>query len=257
MPLTTIIIDDEALARDRIRNFLKSHEKEITLVAEADNGYSALEVIRSHRPDLIFLDIQMPEMDGLSMLAELASDERPSIIFITAYDEYAVKAFELHALDYLLKPFSRERFNATIERAKQECATPLNLTEKLDALLNHLPTTSPPSPAPLTTRLTIKDQGRMYFVNLDDILWIEAAGNYAEIHDSQRTHLLRETMTHLEKRLPPEDFIRVNRSAIVRIDAIAEIRSYAKGDYYVTLTSGTKVKSTIPLKDLQTKLEQH
>jgi len=251
MSLTAIIIDDESLARERVRGFLKFHT-DIELVAEADNGISALNAIRTHHPNLIFLDIQMPEMDGFSLLAELSPEERPIIIFTTAYDEYALKAFDVHAIDYLLKPFSRSRFNEAVERAKEQCGTPPHLNDKLEHLLNQLPST--PS-HPTATRLTIKDQGRMYFINLDQIIWIEAAGNYAEIHDSERTHLLRETMTHLEKRLPTEDFIRLNRSAIVRISAISEIRAYAKGEHYVTLTAGTKVKSTIPLKELQDKLE--
>ena len=255
MPLTIIIIDDEPLARDRIRGFLETHP-DTQIVAEADNGFTALEMIRSHQPDLIFLDIQMPEMDGFSMLAELAPDERPIIIFTTAYNEYAIKAFDEYALDYLLKPFSKERFNHAMERvvARTNPANPQNppandLTEKLDALLSSIP-------RPAITRLCIKDQGRMTFIQLTDILWIESAGNYAEIHDATRTYLMRETMTKLENQLPSQDFIRISRSAIVQLNAISEIRSNAKGDHHVTLTSGIKIKATILLKDLQTRLEQ-
>lgn len=255
MPISIIIIDDEPLARRRIRGLLEAHP-DSHIVEEADNGLSALEVIRSHRPDLIFLDIQMPEMDGFMMLAELAPDERPAIIFTTAYNEYAIKAFDEHALDYLLKPFSKERFNdamaqvvARMQTTNPQNTPPNDLTEKLDALLSSIP-------RPAITRLCIKDQGRMTFIHLTDILWIESAGNYAEIHDASRTYLMRETMTKLEKQLPSQDFVRISRSAIVRTDAISEIRSNARGDHHVTLTSGIKIKATILLKDLQAKLEQ-
>jgi len=254
MSLTTIIIDDESLARERVRGFLNLHS-DLEIVAEADNGLSALEAIRTHHPDIIFLDIQMPEMDGFTLLAELSPEERPVIIFTTAYDEYAIKAFEVHAIDYLLKPFGKDRFNEAVERAKKQCGPSSQLDNQLELLLSKLPAANQPQETPALTRITIKEQGRMYFIDLNQIIWIEAAGNYAEIHDSERTHLLRETMTHLEKRLPAKDFIRINRSAIVRIGAILDIRAYARGEHYVSLTSGAKVKSTIPLRELQEKLE--
>ena len=248
MKFTTIIIDDEALARDRVRAFLSS-DPDVSILAEADNGLVALEAIRRHRPDVIFLDIQMPEMDGFSLLAELSPSEMPIIIFTTAYDEYAIKAFDFHALDYLLKPFSKERFLTALERAKELLTTPENISKKIDALLTDIPQKT-------ITRFCIKDQGSMHFVPLSTILWIESAGNYAEIHDTQRSHLLRQTMTQLENQLPQHDFIRISRSAIIRIGAISEVRSYTKGEHHVVLTSGAKVKATIPLKELQEKLEQ-
>ena len=248
MAISTIIIDDEPLARERIRAFL-STQPDVTILAEADNGLTALDAIREQRPDLIFLDIQMPEMDGFSLLAELSPAERPIVIFTTAYDEYAIKAFEIHALDYLLKPFSKERLNDALERAKELSSTPAEITKKIDALLTDIPLKT-------ITRLCIKDQGRMHFVPLETIHWIESAGNYAEIHHGQHTHLLRQTMTQLERQLPPNDFIRVSRSAILRLDAITEVRTYTKGEHHVILTSGAKVKATIPIKELQEKLEQ-
>ena len=247
MALSIIIIDDEALARDRVRAFL-STQSEVDILAEADNGLTALNLIRKHHPNVIFLDIQMPEMDGFSLLAELTPAEMPIVIFTTAYDEYAIKAFEIHALDYLLKPFSKDRFNDALERAREQCTAPAEITKKIDALLTDIPQKT-------ITRLCIKDQGRMHFVPLEKIHWIESAGNYAEIHITDHTHLLRETMTQLEKQLPPHDFIRVSRSAIIRIDAILEIRTFTKGEHHVVLTSGAKVKATIPLKELQEKLE--
>jgi two-component system LytT family response regulator len=246
--MNIIIIDDEPLARERIKNFLNAYGEEVTIVAEADNGLSGLDVICSHHPDLVFLDIQMPEMDGFSMLGSLSPDERPNIIFTTAYDEYAVKAFEIHALDYLPKPFSKERFNAAMAHCQKELAHPADFQEKLDSLMS---TMAPPA----ITRLSIKDQGRMFFVPLGDIHWIESAGNYVVVHTAESNHIMRETMTQLENQLPEKDFTRVSRSAIVRLDVISEISSVSKGDHHMVLTSGTKIKMTIPLKQLQLKLE--
>lgn len=244
-----IIIDDEPLARERIRNFLKVYGEDVTIVAEADNGLSGLDVIRSHHPDLVFLDIQMPEMDGFSMLGQLSSEERPSIIFTTAYDEYAVKAFEIHALDYLLKPFSKERFKVSMERCQKELAHPEDLQAKLDSFMS---TMAPPA----ITRLSIKDQGRMIFIALEDIHWIESAGNYVVIHTAKSNHVMRETMAQLESQLPIRDFTRVSRSAIVRLDAASEVSSVSKGEHHIVLVSGTRIKTSMSLKELQTKLEQ-
>jgi len=248
MALTILIIDDETLARARVRSFLNTHAN-VTILGEADNGFTALQMIHEQKPDVIFLDIQMPEMDGFSLLAELSPEERPIIIFTTAYDEYAIKAFEVHALDYLLKPFSKDRFNIALERAKELVSMPVELTQKIDALLSDIPLKT-------IKRLCIKDLGRMHFIPLESILWIESAGNYAEIHHGQHTHLLRQTMMQLERQLPPHDFMRISRSAILRLDAITEIRSFTKGEHHVILTSGAKIKATIPLKELQEKLEQ-
>lgn len=248
MKTRVIIIDDESLARERIKNFLSHLEEEISIVAEADNGLSGLDAIREYNPDLIFLDIQMPEMDGFTMLEQLAPDERPRVIFTTAFDEYAIKAFEVHALDYLLKPFSKERFLSSIDHVLEYDSSSVQIQQKLETLLSSMN-------RPAISRLSIKDQGRVYFIQLDEVQWIESAGNYVVIHLEESNHIMRETMTHLERQLPEGDFIRISRSAIVRLDVITELGTNAKGEHQIVLSSGVKLKTTHSLKELQAKLE--
>ncbi|NWK54340.1 response regulator transcription factor [Verrucomicrobiaceae bacterium N1E253] len=247
MNLKIAIIDDESIARDRVRRFLESHMTNIQIIGEAGNGIQGLEIIRQHQPDLIFLDIQMPEMDGFAMLAELLPDERPYVIFTTAYDEYAIKAFEIHALDYLLKPYTKERFDSALERMITVSPQNGGIQKKLESLLAQA---APPS----ISRLVIKDQGRVMFVPLDQIDWIESAGNYVIVHTHDKSHMMRETMTEMERKLPEVDFFRVSRSAIVRADQIMELRTVSKSESQVVLNSKAKVKTTLPLKELQAKL---
>lgn len=249
MKKRTIIIDDESLARDRIRGFLNAYADDVSIVAEAENGLKGLELIRTHQPDFVFLDIQMPEMDGFAMLKALESEDRPGVIFTTAYDEYAVKAFEVHALDYLLKPFSKGRFADAMQRVMEKGPSSSELQARLDSLLSTIQ-------RPGLTRLSIKDQGRVYFVPLDQIDWIESAGNYVVIHTADRTHIMRETMASLERQLPVDEFMRVSRSAIVRLSAVTEVRSVSKGENHVILDSGASIKASTNLKELQVRLEQ-
>lgn len=250
MKTRVMIIDDEALARERIRRFLSSCDETIEIVAEAEHGRDGLSAIQEHQPDLIFLDIQMPEMDGFEMLSRLDSTQRPAVIFTTAYDEYAIKAFEVHALDYLLKPFSRERLLLSLERVRiSQPEAEGGLQQKLDALLEQIQ-------RPEVTRLSIKDQGRVHFLDLDRIHWIESAGNYVVVHHEGGNDIMRETMTHLENLLPEQDFVRLSRSAIVRLDAVVEIGGGAKGDQQVVLSSGEKIKSSMSLKELQQRMER-
>lgn len=248
MNTRVIIIDDEALARDRIRSFVNTFADNLTVVAEADNGHSGLSVIRQHQPDVVFLDIQMPGMDGFEMLAALAADERPKVIFTTAYDEYAIKAFEVHALDYLLKPFDKDRFLASVQRVQKSDSEVSELQDKLSSLIYDMNKKK-------VTRLSIKDQGRVYFVPLEKIEWIESAGNYVVVHEHESNHIMRETMTHLESLLPEKMFVRVSRSSIVRLDAVTELSYSAKGELQVILQSGIKIKSSMSPKELHARID--
>lgn len=248
MNTRTIIIDDEQLARDRIRSFVDGFADNITIVAEAKNGHEGLDAIRKYQPDFIFLDIQMPEMNGFEMLESLTPEERPKVIFTTAFDEYAIKAFEVHALDYLLKPFDKERFLASIDRVQQSAPEIVDLQKQLSSLLSSVK-------KPAVTRLSIKDQGRIYFVPLEKIEWIESAGNYVVVHENGSNHIMRETMTHLESLLPESDFMRISRSAIVRVDAVSELNHSSKGDLQVVLLSGAKVKSSMSPKELHARID--
>ena len=225
MKLSCLIVDDEPLARAGIRHLL-NQQQQFEIAAEADNGSDALRLAQLHQPDIIFLDIQMPGLDGLSVFKQLAS--KPAVIFCTAYTEYAVTAFELSAVDYLLKPFSTERFQQALLKA---CSK----------IMARLSRTAEPAPSSYIDRLTIRDPGRLRIVDVSDISWIESAGNYVEIHvySQAKRYLLRDTMTALEQKLDPALFCRIHRSAIVRKSDIVELRPGDKGDADVLLKCGT------------------
>ena len=237
MKTRTIVIDDEPLARDRLLKLLRA-EPDIEVIGEAKNGREAVELIRQLKPALVFLDVQMPELDGFGVLAELPADERPAVIFVTAFDKFALKAFEVHAVDYLLKPFDKERFQTALKRALDQLARgqPETMHEQLSALLNELRPAAPPS-----DRLAVKGDGRVVFVKMADIDWVEAADNYVSLHVGKDTHLLRETMTNLEQRLPREKFIRISRSTIVNMERIKELQPLFHGEYAVMLRDGTRL----------------
>ena len=235
--IRTLIVDDEELARERLRKLL-TQEPEIDLIGECSNGREAVETIRRESPDLVFLDIQMPELDGFGVLSALAGERFPLIVFVTAHDKFALKAFEVHAVDYLLKPFDRERFHKALERAldrvKRHESSLLN--ERLSALLADV------RPAPKhVDRLAVKAEGRVSFLKTDDIDWIEAADNYVNLHVGNESCLLRETMTSIEARLSPEKFLRISRSAIVQVDRIKELQPLFHGEYAVILRNGTRL----------------
>src|SRR5215831_1699347 len=208
------------------------------LVGECANGRDAIEAIRTLAPDLIFLDVQMPELGGFEVLESFGESELPAIIFVTAYDQYALRAFEVHALDYLLKPFDRERFNVAWQRAKERVLE--NRINRRDqeimALLNELKAGSK-----YIERLVIKAEGRVFFLDVDDIFYIEAEGNYVGVHNGQRAYLLRETIGGLESQLDPKKFLRIHRSAIVRIDKIKELQPWFHGEYHVVLENGKQL----------------
>ena len=237
MKITALIVDDEPLAREKIRRLLRD-ENEIEILGEAVSGAEAVEMIERQKPDLVFLDIQMPEMNGFEVLQSIENGNLPAVIFVTAYDQYAIKAFEVHALDYLLKPFDLERLQTALERVREHLETKNfgELDERLLSLLSDLKTKKE-----FPERLVLKTAGRVYFIKTSDIDWIEAAGNYVKVHIGGNTHLLRETMNKTEAKLNPDKFWRIHRSSLVNIDRIKELNPLFNGDYTVILQDKTEL----------------
>ena len=232
--IRTVIVDDERHARQKIRMLL-SRERDIEVIAECANGQEAVAAIREKKPDLVFLDVQMPAMDGFEVVGQAGGSAR-HVVFVTAYDEYAVRAFEVEALDYILKPFDGERFARTIARVRERLKNGGgDLQEKLRAFLEQVKMRGS------RDRIMIKSAGRITFLRSAEIEWIEAADNYVRIHAGKETHLLRETMSNLEGELDRRRFVRVHRSAIVNVDAITEIRSLFHGDHSIVLRTGTEI----------------
>ncbi|MDQ3062554.1 MAG: LytTR family DNA-binding domain-containing protein [Acidobacteriota bacterium] len=231
MKIKTLIVDDEPLARERIRRMLQD-EKDIVIVGECVGGLEAVETIEQIAPDLVFLDIQMPQMSGFEVLQSIEPPNVPVVIFVTAFDQYALKAFEFHALDYLLKPFSKDRLRSALNRAREQIqiTQPKTVDERIAAFLNDLKNDNK-----YLDRLLLKSSGRIYFVKTDEVDWIESAGNYAKLHVGRETHLLRETMSGLEESLNPEKFLRIHRSCIVNIDRVKELHPLFSGDYVVIM----------------------
>ena len=236
-PIRVLVVDDEPLAREKICG-MAADDPDIRVVAECSNGAEAIEAVQTMRPDLILLDVQMPEVGGFAVLEALKDEWLPPVIFITAYDHYAVRAFEFHALDYLLKPFDRERFQTAIERAKRQIRrdSGARMDARILALLEEMRETPRYS-----ERLVVKTGGRVFFLNTDEIDWVEAEGNYVSIHTGKKSYLLRETITSLESQLDPKEFVRIHRSAIVRLDRIKELQPWSHGEYHVLLQDGTRL----------------
>ena len=237
--IRTVIVDDEPLARQGIRLRLE-RETDIEVIGEAGDGAAAVELIRSELPDLVFLDVQMPGMTGFDVLAGIVDVHIPVIIFVTAHDQYAIRAFDVRAIDYLLKPFTRERFEEALKRARRELARrdEDEGTSPTVDLLNR------DKPEPYLTRLAVRIRDRYVLVRTDDIDWLEAAANYVEVHVREKSFLVRTTITNLEKKLDPRHFARIHRSTIVNVDRISEIRSDAHGDYDVTIAGGKVLRMT-------------
>ena len=238
--LRVLVVDDEPLAREKIRAMLK-RDPEVEIVGECTNGEEALTAVRELAPDLLLLDVQMPECGGFEVLEALSRDGRvPAVIFVTAYDQYAVRAFEVHALDYLLKPFDRERFEGAMARAKAQLRGGRDgdgaLDRRITELLAHLR-----AEKTYAERLVVKDGGRVFFLETDDVDWIEAEGNYVRLHTSKKSHLLRETITGLESQLDPRKFVRIHRSAVVQLSRIRELQPWSHGEYHVILRDGTRL----------------
>ena len=239
MRITTLIVDDEPLAREGLRMLL-AEDAEVTAIHEAKDGREAVAAIRALRPDLVFLDVQMPEMDGFGVVAEVGADGMPAVVFVTAHDRYAIQAFEINAIDYLLKPVTGERFRQALARAKER----LNVSPGEGAsrqILSLLETIA--SPPRYLKRLAVRSAGKTVFVDVNDIDWIEAAENYVQLHAGRAGHLIHVTMNTLEKSLDPETFVRIHRSVIVNVQRIKELQPALHGEYAITLANGVRLQS--------------
>jgi len=237
MTMSVLVVDDQPMARERLVSLLKA-EPDVAATITAASGSEAVTRIREGSPDLVFLDLQMPELDGFGVIEAIGVDRMPPTVFVTAYDEYAVRAFEVQALDYLLKPFGRPRFQAALQRARRHLERERSgqMAERLAALLR----TARPTTAP-ADRLMVKAGGRVAFVDLDQVLWAEAEGNYVRIHTADAAYLLRETMTTALHKLGERKFFRIHRSRLVNTTEIKEIRIAGGGDYHVVLFNGTRL----------------
>ena len=246
-PLRVVVVDDEPLARSGMCGLL-ARDPELSVVAQCADGAEAVAAIAGLRPDLVLLDVQMPEMDGFEVLRAVGPARMPVVVFVTAFDRFALRAFDVAAVDYLLKPFDDERFDLAVARAKHAVrnAEAGELGRRLMRLVERqgAPADAAPSaePARHATRLVVKSAGRTVFVRVDEVDWIEADDYYAKLHVAGKTHLLRETMGSLETRLDPARFFRVHRSAIVNLDRVREVQFLFRGEHVVILHDGTKLK---------------
>jgi two-component system LytT family response regulator len=247
--IKTLVVDDEPLARRNLRALLDA-DADIEIVGEAGSGAEALALMRRHSPDLVFLDIQMPELDGFGVLEQIEADALPVVVFVTAYDSYALRAFEFHALDYLLKPFDDARFEKALARAKLQVGQQEigDLSRRLVALLEdregHAAQTEGAGggATKYQTRFLIKSAGRVSFLKSEEIDWIGAEDYYVKLYAGRKSHLLRETMNEMESKLDPDRFVRVHRSSIVNLERVRELRQLFNGDYSVVLQDGTELK---------------
>jgi two-component system, LytTR family, response regulator len=235
--LRTMIVDDEPLARERLASLL-SAEQDIEVIGQCRDGEEAVLGIQQHKPDLVFMDVQMPALNGFEVIDAVGSEHMPLVIFVTAYDQHALRAFQVRALDYLLKPFDRERFSEALQRARKQIEREEtgDLGRRLLALVKDLR-----KDQPRAERLVVKSGGRLFFLRADEIDWIEAAGNYVRLHVGNTSHLLRETMNAIEGRLDPEKFFRIHRSRIVNMERIQELQPWLNGEYSVLLRTGTRL----------------
>ena len=235
--LRLLIVDDEPLIREGIRNGLSSCE-EIEIVGECDSGARAIETILSARPDLVLLDVQMPDCTGLEVVRQVGPHRMPAVIFVTAYDQYAVSAFELNAVDYLLKPFDDDRLRASIARARERICgrREVSLAQKLQVLLDARESKWP-------ERLAFRNGDGFSLVPVDTVDWIESANNYVVLHCGQKQHIMGETLTHLESSLSPDKFLRIHRCRIVNVSRITSVRPFLSGTYQLELHNGTRLSS--------------
>ncbi len=251
MRIRALIVDDEELARLHVRVLL-GKEPDVEIVGESKDGFEALSHIEAHRPDLIFLDVQMPDMDGFEVLRRVPHTLLPVVVFTTAFDQHAIRAFDVNALDYLLKPFKPTRFQEAVQRARDILAnrhTGIAASE-LRALLGHAH-----APSGHLTRLAVRSPGKVTFLELEQIHSIEAAGKYVVVHVGKEHHVLREAISSLESHLPPQQFLRISRSVIVNIGQIKELQQTFKGESQVLLKSGKSYPTTRPIREIQQKLE--
>ncbi|MEO5894767.1 MAG: LytTR family DNA-binding domain-containing protein [Vicinamibacterales bacterium] len=232
-----MIVDDEPLARERLASLL-SAEPDIDVIGQCRDGEEAVLGIQQHKPDLVFLDVQMPALNGFEVIDAVGSEHMPLVIFVTAYDQHALRAFQVRALDYLLKPFDRERFQEALQRAREHIQRDEtgDVGRRLLALVKDLRRDQPK-----TDRLVVKSGGRLFFLRTDEIDWVEASGNYVRLHVGTTSHLLRETMNAIEGRLDAEKFFRIHRCRIVNMERIQEMQPWLNGEYAVVLRTGTRL----------------
>ena len=235
---SALIVDDEPLARASLRTLLQRETDAITIL-EARNGHEAASLILGDRPDVVFLDVQMPEMNGFDVVRQVGAAAMPDVIFVTAHDQFAIQAFEINALDYLLKPVSEERFAEALQRTRSHLRRGGDDSERIVSLLQTLA-----SPPKTLTRIAVRSAGKTRFVNLEDVLWIEAAENYVQLHTASSRHLVHSTMQSMLERLDPEVFARIHRSAIVNVRHITQIETVGQGDYMLTLDNGFCIQSS-------------
>jgi len=263
MALRAIVVDDEPLGRRGIVSRLEKSAA-VKVVAECANGREAIEAVRRHRPDLLFLDVQMPGQDGFDVVAAIPPDERPHVVFVTAHDRHAVKAFRVHALDYLLKPIDDERFGEALQRAVREIerGRESDVARRVAAVVGEMkgaaaaaPETVT-SPRPPASSWPVRSKGKVTFVRLADLDWVEAEGDYLKLHAGARSWLVRETMASAEKRLPARRFLRIHRSTIVNVDRIRELSSFDNGDWAVRLQDGTELRLSRTYRDAVERLTE-
>ena len=251
MRIRALIVDDEALARQRIRKLLGG-EPDLEIAGESSNGPEAIRFIREQRPDLVFLDVQMPEVSGFDVLRALPESNWPAVIFVTAHDQHAIAAFEVHALDYLLKPFTQARLLAAVQRARQHLQA-----RDLAALNQHLAEwlkASAPQPACLS-RVAVKTGNQTLFIRVEDIDYIESAANYAVLQTGGQTHVLRETLTNLEAKLPPRLFLRISRSILVNLERVKGLQPGARGEDLLLLQNGKQLLVTRGVREVRERLQ--
>lgn len=258
-PVRVVIADDERLARQKVRILLDS-EPNLTVVAECQDGRQTISAINCFHPDLLLLDIQMPDLDGFQVLSEIPPRELPVVIFTSAYDQYAIRAFEAHALDYLLKPFDQERLHQSIERARLELLKSENrdVTHRLMELLSQVKSGTTANPTHSGDRLVIKTKGRVVFLDFNDIDWVEAAANYVRLNAGKESYLLRETISRTSERLNPNEFVRIHRSTIVNVRKIKELIPVNSSEYVVVLKNGKELSCSRGYRALlQRVIEKH
>lgn len=243
--IRALIVDDEPIARRGIRQHLRN-ETDVEIVGECRNGREAVAAIQRDSPDLVFLDVQMPLLDGFGVLHEIGSAHAPAIVFITAYDQHAIRAFDVNALDYLLKPIDGDRFQTALTRVRRQLqnSNAEDLKQKLVTLLEHLGKSQTDAKQKYLDRVVIKESGRVFFLRTNEIDWLNAQGNYVLLHTKNSTHLLRETINGMESKLDPEKFLRIRRSTMVRIERIKELQPLFNGEYAVILKDGTQLTSS-------------
>ena len=243
--IRTLIVDDEPVARRGIRLELRG-ETDIDIIGECSDGREAVSAVREQTPDLVFLDVQMPGLDGFGVIQEIGFEQMPAVIFVTAYDQYALRAFDVHAVDYLLKPIDSERFREALRRVRLQIQNQTlgSLTQQLKALLQYNAQQKGTEKQKLVERFVVRSAGRIAFLNVEEIDWIESDGNYVRLHAGRETHFLRETMNGMEGKLDAGRFLRIRRSTLVNIERVKELRPLFGGEYVMTLRDGTRLTTS-------------